>query len=231
MGNVLFLQCIFLQKSLQASWWRRSIQLKPQGSVHILMHRASKLLPPIVVGWANTYRTVLEGKKKGRWFATLVQQAETSIDSKPIGHQFAYNIRDFLTMSIGKMSCFIEWPPASNLSQQSAALRFAPFAQPGQARRPTDAGPHCPHPRNALSQNPPNSALQAFLHLHGKNSLHSARRSASLHRSSMKRPAPPPEGAERRITNQAASWQKAKRPDRSTDKAPIKTHLRDYCPA
>ena len=140
MGNVLFLQCIFLQKSLQASWWRRSIQLKPQGSVHILMHRASKLLPPIVVGWANTYRTVLEGKKKGRWFATLVQQAETSIDSKPIGHQFAYNIRDFLTMSIGKMSCFIEWPPASNLFQQSAALRFAPFAQPvGRAGQLTRA--------------------------------------------------------------------------------------------
>ena len=144
MGNVLFLQCIFLQKSLQAPWWRRSILLNPQGSVHILMHRASKLLPPIVVGWANTYRIVLESKKKNRWFATLVQQTETSIDSKPIGHEFAYNIRDFLTMSSGKMSFIIEWPPASNHSQQSAALRSAPFAQPGQARKPTDAALHCP---------------------------------------------------------------------------------------
>ena len=30
---------------------------------------------------------------------SLSKQAETSIDSKPIGHEFVYNIRDFLTMS------------------------------------------------------------------------------------------------------------------------------------
>ena len=56
-----------------------------------------------------------------------------------------------------------------------------------RARRPTDAGPYCPHPRNARPQKPTNSALQASLHLRGKNSLHSAAaprlRSTQLHES------------------------------------------------
>ena len=40
--------------------------------------------------------------------------------------------------------------------------------------------PPAEKPRQLRPQNPPNSALQAFFHLHGKNSLHSACRSASL---------------------------------------------------
>ena len=66
-----------------------------------------------------------------------------------------------------------------------AALRFAPFAQPCRARGPTNAGPHCPHSRNTRPQKPTTSALQAFLHLRGKNSFHSAAaprvRSTQLH--------------------------------------------------
>ena len=35
-------------------------------------------------------------------------------------------------------------PQPDTPNTRSAALRFAPFAQPGQARRLTDAAPHCP---------------------------------------------------------------------------------------
>ena len=39
--------------------------------------------------------SVFSATKKGRLFATLVQQAETSIASKPIGHEFVCNLTGF----------------------------------------------------------------------------------------------------------------------------------------
>jgi hypothetical protein len=97
-----------------------------------------------------------------------------------------------------------------------------------RARRPTDAGPHCPHPRNTRPQKPHNSALQAFLHLRGKNSLHSARRSASLHRSSMNRPATAPEGAERRIQKSDSNTKKRQSALIGVPTRRTKTHLHAF---
>ena len=83
-----------------------------------------------------------------------------------------------------------------------AALRFAPFAQPCRARGPTDAGPHSPHsPRVPDSKSHQTAHCKPSSTFAGRTRFIPPPLREYAPRSSMKRPATAPEGAERRIKN------------------------------
>ena len=58
--------------------------LKPRGSVHILMHRASKLLPPIVVGLAHKSKETIVELQQVFNITTHCSPIDTNHTSPPL---------------------------------------------------------------------------------------------------------------------------------------------------